>query len=212
MPQFQIISDIHLEFKNARESMPEIEVKSELLCLLGDIGYPFLSSYKEFIIYQASRFPHVIVIAGNHEFYCPDDKDYTFEGVLREISSICDEIDNVYFLYRESLELPCFPNIRFIGATLWTNIPSKYKYDLSDMCNDYNYIYTHCSTEQLIQLTTRNIDSIEINKNIEERNLTVDEQNRLHEMDLGYIKKELHLAEQLKQTAQEKIEEKLTDK
>ena len=201
MPQFQIISDIHLEFKNARESMPEIEVNSELLCLLGDIGYPLLSSYKEFIAYQANRFSYIIVIAGNHEFYCPHDRNYTFEEVIREISSICNEIDNVYFLYRESLELPCFPNVRFIGAILWTNIPFKHKYDLSDICNDYNYIYTQCSTEQLIQLTPRNINSMEIDKFKEERNLTVDEQNKLHKADLEYIKQELHSAKQLKQTA-----------
>lgn len=199
----QVVSDIHLEHKKAKAALPEIEVNCDILCLLGDIGYPFLDGYKEFIGYQSKRFKNIIVVAGNHEFYCPDDNIYTFEQVLTKIKNICSLFSNVYFLYRNSIELNCFNcNVRFIGATLWSDIPVKFKYDIGDLCNDYEYIYTKLSKENIVNYLPME------NCNLEERfclndvrNLTVEEQNQLHQADLNFIKEEINEAKKNNQIA-----------
>lgn len=60
---FQIISDIHLEcsIKGLRDM---IEVKADVLCLLGDIGSPFEKSYVDFLAECSGAFQHVLVISG----------------------------------------------------------------------------------------------------------------------------------------------------
>ena len=194
--RLQVVSDVHLEFKNARDSMPEIEVKSDVLCLLGDIGYPFRPSYKEFIEYQSSRFLHVIVLVGNHEFYCPDDIEptYTFEEVLEQVEAICGCFDNVQFLYRRSLELPCLPGVKIVGVTLWSDIPEKFKYDLADMCNDYSYIYTRCDSDVLTSLLPSSAikwNQENTQSTVEPRLLSVEQQNLLHRKDVAFITNEI---------------------
>jgi hypothetical protein len=37
---------------------------AKCLALLGDIGNPCLSNYKEFVLHQADRFEHVFLVAG----------------------------------------------------------------------------------------------------------------------------------------------------
>lgn len=39
------------------------------LALLGDIGNPCLVNYGYFIDYYSKLFEHILIIAGNHEYY-----------------------------------------------------------------------------------------------------------------------------------------------
>jgi hypothetical protein len=51
----QNISDVHLEFMS---KPPKIKVMAEVLCLAGDIGYPFSGIYREFLIKMNTDFTH----------------------------------------------------------------------------------------------------------------------------------------------------------
>ena len=93
-----MVSDIHLEFPGALEALPEIPVRSPILALLGnrlglsadsnmnslgDIGYVDDETYQKYLLDQAERFEHVIVLAGNHEYY----KQHSFESANEQLVS-----------------------------------------------------------------------------------------------------------------------------
>jgi hypothetical protein len=152
--KIKLISDIHLEFG-------DIEIYNEQNCdvliLSGDImvaqdlhDYPadYLNKkntfgarqnaailYRNFLKRCSDRFPHVIFVAGNHEYYhgkFPDAIDY-----LREE---CAVYPNVYFLEMDAKQIE---DVIFVGCTLWTDMNKGDPitlYSVSDMMNDYRII------------------------------------------------------------------------
>ena len=147
-----ICSDLHLEFG-------DITLKNEgadVLILGGDIMtaqelHDFKSDdtkfadeltrrataerYREFLARCSAEFPHVIYIAGNHEFYhgkYPDAYNY--------LEAECQAFNNVYFLEQSKKEIA---NVTFIGATLWTDMNNSDRTTLlivQEMMNDYRVI------------------------------------------------------------------------
>ena len=133
----QILSDIHLEFPQARENIPKIPVLSPILALLGDIGNPMKKKYRDFLYEMADVYQHVIVVAGNHEYYCN-----TYSGTQYLIKTICEKRPNIHFLNGNTLDLDILEklNIRIIGATLWTNIPEEHQLRVSYSLTDYKKV------------------------------------------------------------------------
>jgi len=127
--KLQIISDVHLEFQ---KEVPFIPVKADIIILLGDIGYPFSKSYQFLIEDLSKRFKHVIIIAGNHEYY--NSEFYTTND---KIEKIAKKYQNVHFLNNSRITID---NITFYGATLWTHIPKSEIDDVLEECNDYSQI------------------------------------------------------------------------
>lgn len=132
----QYVSDIHLEFMS---KPPKIKVIADVLCLCGDIGYPFSGIYREFLIKMNTDFKKVFLIAGNHEYY--KDKKHgeaNMEIINSMIQSIIvnHKLDNVTFL-NNSYEL--YNDVLFVGTTLWSKIPSM---NMNDIClmNDFKQI------------------------------------------------------------------------
>ena len=147
-----ICSDLHLEFG-------DITLKNEgadILILGGDIMtaqelHDFKADdtnfadqltrrgtaerYREFLARCSAEFPHVIYIAGNHEFYhgkYPDAYNYLEEE--------CRVFNNVYFLEQSKKEIN---DVTFIGATLWTDMNNGDRNTLlmvKEMMNDYRVI------------------------------------------------------------------------
>jgi len=158
-----ICSDLHLEFG-------DITLKNEgaeVLILGGDIMtaqelHDFKANdtnfadeltrrgtaerYREFLARCSAEFPHVIYIAGNHEFYhgkYPDAYNYLEEE--------CRVFNNVYFLEQDKKEIN---DITFIGATLWTDMNDGDRNTLliiQEMMNDYRVIRN--STRNYARLT-----------------------------------------------------------
>lgn len=58
--KIQYFSDLHLEFL---KHIPIIQARVPILCLLGDIGYPFSNMYENFLIEQVSGSLRVIFVA-----------------------------------------------------------------------------------------------------------------------------------------------------
>jgi len=152
-----LCSDLHLEFE-------DVDLKNtggaEVLILSGDImlaedlhNHPPLTvnqyeSYTELGVRQKSaqrfrsflhrvskEFPHVVYVAGNHEFY-----HGRWSESITHLRTECANYPNIYFLERD---IKVINEVSFIGATLWTDCNKGDPltlHALTDMMNDYRVI------------------------------------------------------------------------
>lgn len=137
--KIQIVSDLHLEFEDI---VIKNENDADLLILSGDIMVAskvnkpesaYGIRFRDFLKRCSFQFPHVIYVAGNHEFY----DSGKFFGGIDELRSACSVHENIYFLERDTKVID---DIVFVGGTLWTDMN---KYDpltlhaVRDRMNDY---------------------------------------------------------------------------
>lgn len=132
----QYLSDIHLEFMT---KVPKIIVKADVLCLAGDIGYPYSGIYKDFLIKINRDFKKVFLITGNHEYYNSEKYgSHSMDDINTMIKSLLKihNLDNITFLNNSYEE---YNDIIFVGTTLWSNIQSQ---NMNDIClmNDFKQI------------------------------------------------------------------------
>lgn len=132
--KFQLISDIHLEFW---KTIPEVIPKAEYLILAGDIGYPTMDSFSEFMEQCVSKFKKVFYIPGNHEYYCTNkNKDLTKD----DIDVLLNDLSNKIGFINLNNKTYYLQDIKIIGSTLWTECNEKNHKILKLFMNDYNYI------------------------------------------------------------------------
>jgi len=148
---------LHLEFADINLQNTE---KADVLILAGDIliaqdlhDFPeqnvrtaamleMLSSrqekvqrFRDFMKRCSFQFPHVVVIAGNHEFYHGN-----WKASIQHLRDEYNKFPNIYFLEQD---IKVIDDITFIGATLWTDCNKGDPltlHSLSDMMNDYRII------------------------------------------------------------------------
>ena len=154
-----LASDLHLEFQDINLKNTE---GAEVLILSGDImvaedlhnhpemDYGMYSNvniadlgrrqqtalrFRDFLKRVSFQFPHVIYIAGNHEFY-----HGKWKASLQHLRDECAKFPNIYFLERD---VKVINEVSFIGATLWTDCNKGDPltlHALADMMNDYRII------------------------------------------------------------------------
>jgi predicted phosphodiesterase len=153
-----VASDLHLEFQDINLTNDE---GADVLILAGDImiaedlhKHPKSAiqqaitnginlgprqndaqRYRNFLKRCSKEFPHVIYIAGNHEFY-----HGRFHASIEHLKSECSSFDNVYFMENETKVID---DITFIGATLWTDCNKSdplTQHALCGLMNDYTVI------------------------------------------------------------------------
>lgn len=139
--KIKLVSDLHLEFS-------DINIKNDdnydVLILGGDIMIadkvlgPLSETgvrYRDFLKRVSFQFPHVIYIAGNHEFYGGN-----FHKSIDSLRAACGVHDNIYFLERDT---KIIDDVVFVGGTLWTDM-NKHDpltlHGVRDMMNDYRAI------------------------------------------------------------------------
>lgn len=155
--KIKLVSDLHLEFSDI--NIPN-DANYDLLILSGDIlvaqdmhDHPeenvrtaamleMLGSrqlkaqrFRDFFKRCSFQFPHVIYVAGNHEFY--HGKFFASIDHLREE---CAKYPNIYFLENDTKVID---DIVFMGATLWTDCNKHDPFTLhalGDMMNDFRII------------------------------------------------------------------------
>jgi predicted phosphodiesterase len=152
-----LCSDLHLEFE-------DIDLKNtegaEVLILSGDIMLAEdLHNYKppvtnpqqpysemgarqlaaqrfhNFLSRVSNEFPHVVYVAGNHEFY-----HGRWVASIEHLREACAKYPNIYFL---ECDVKVINEVSFIGATLWTDCNKGDPltlHALSDMMNDYKIV------------------------------------------------------------------------
>jgi predicted phosphodiesterase len=154
-----LASDLHLEFQDINLKNEE---GAEVLILSGDIMIaedlhnhkhfdydPYTSGaiadlgrrqqtalrFRDFLKRCSFQFPHVIYVAGNHEFY-----HGRWKASLDHLREECAVFQNVYFLEND---IKTIGEHTFIGSTLWTdcnNGDPLTLHALADMMNDYRII------------------------------------------------------------------------
>ncbi len=166
-PTFHLISDLHLEHYPAISSVSELlKLKpalyklaepgntNKVLLLPGDIGSPRQESFWSFMADLGSKYKRVLYTPGNHEMYGSD---------METINEICAKraaeipSGNVHFLQKTALYAD---GVRYIGATLWSNIPLEHQIYVQKSMNDYNLILRSKHTPKLIDVT----DTIAVHK------------------------------------------------
>lgn len=144
--KIQVISDVHREFGASELSFENADV----VVLAGDIdlGTKGIEWAKEFIPNKP-----VIYLLGNHEYY----KGY-YPRTLNKVIE-CAAGSNVIVLENNSVD---FGNIRFHGATLWTDFsifgdPRHYGMMCQEKMNDYKKIRRDPSYSKLRSIDTYNL-------------------------------------------------------
>jgi predicted phosphodiesterase len=130
MTKFQIVSDLHIEYKN--DEIPDpltlITPSSDILILAGDIGSLYKYEQIEgFLKKLCIHFKTVLYIPGNHEFYMVPNSLYKplpFSDLVNRLFMLEKSIDNLFILNQSSVIIN---NICITGCTLWSkaevNIP-----------------------------------------------------------------------------------------
>ena len=116
LKRIQYVSDIHLEFH--KNVCPKIKAVAPILCLAGDIGYPNMSNYKNFLTHLNSNnaFQKIFLIAGNHEYY---NQNKSIEETNSCIQRIVNGLPKISFLNNKS---EFYDGYLFIGSTLWSKV------------------------------------------------------------------------------------------
>ena len=140
--KIQIVSDLHLEFsdiniQNAGDT--DVLILSGDIMIASKVHKPeseYGIRFRDFLKRVSFQFPHVVYVAGNHEFY---DSGRFFEGI-DQLREACAVYGNIYFLERDT---KIIDDVVFVGGTLWTDMN---KFDpltlhaVRDMMNDYRAI------------------------------------------------------------------------
>lgn len=142
--RMQVASDLHIEFQQRPDFDKLVaSTSASVLILAGDIGSPKLPSYGAFLGAMAARYEHVIVIAGNHEYYGgTSPKAPTMADLALMMREACAPYANVHLLDDESLVID---SVRYVGSTLWSRIPAALARRCAKDDNDYHYIRTSTS-------------------------------------------------------------------
>jgi predicted phosphodiesterase len=91
--------------------------------------------FRDFLKRCSFQFPHVVYVAGNHEFY-----HGRWKASLQHLRDECARFDNVYFLEQDVKEIA---DVTFVGGTLWTDCnrgDPLTLHALGDMMNDFRII------------------------------------------------------------------------
>jgi predicted phosphodiesterase len=152
-----LASDLHLEFEDVDLKNTE---GAEVLILSGDImlaedlhNHPPISvneyepytelgvrqkaaqRFRAFLHRVSKEFPHVVYVAGNHEFY-----HGRWSASIDHLREACSAYPNIYFLEKD---IKVINEVSFIGATLWTDMNKGDPLTLhaiNDMMNDFRII------------------------------------------------------------------------
>jgi UDP-2,3-diacylglucosamine pyrophosphatase LpxH len=115
----QVASDLHLEFDKGAPFVLDNTENADVLILAGDIIVAkhiinnIICTYKDFFNNVSQQFEHVLVIAGNHEYY-----GSSFSKTQLCLSEFYSQYNNVTFLNNSSIAIN---DVLFIGTTLWTD-------------------------------------------------------------------------------------------
>jgi hypothetical protein len=137
--RIQFASDLHLEFLGSVPFPSLLKPVAPVLALAGDIGNPMVPDYQNFLKYCSSNWDHVVLVAGNHEFY--NKKPGALSTVaerLQACRNVATAFTNVRFLERERVDVG---GVAFLGCTLWTDLSDPAAAEEAERrMNDYRLI------------------------------------------------------------------------
>lgn len=134
--RIQYVSDLHLEFYD-RLPANLLKPEADILCIAGDVGFPYSAIYEEFLIRLNEQFKKIFLITGNHEYYnSRGNRHHTMEEIDNRIRQIITTLKLTNITYLDN-EYEDYEGYRFVGSTLW----SKCEKPVVDYCvNDFRVI------------------------------------------------------------------------
>lgn len=144
MMQFRLISDVHNEFYNPIAMTTGLERmvgdEDRVLVIAGDFHTLKNGKNSRDVLRTFSeRFKAVIYVPGNHEYYgYRIDEKAARKKFQTEMNP--DNLPNIHFLIRESVVID---GVRFVGATLWTNLDKGHpvvEFEIAQKMNDFRFI------------------------------------------------------------------------
>lgn len=143
--QFQICSDLHLEFHKKVRLEHFIRPSAPYLLIAGDLGYPREPTYFSFLQQASKLFKKVFFVTGNHCYY-----GESFDTAHQKILLLLESLPNVYFLNNQAYQFPD-SNVTILGTTLWSNILPQEENAVHQSITDYSEIFsTQSPDEQFI--------------------------------------------------------------
>ena len=136
-PAFQYMSDLHLEVGQQYLTF-DFDITAPNLILAGDIGRLIdYEGYVSFLQKQASRYEHVFLVLGNHEFYGLSFEDGLARARALEKESVLE--GKLILLQRNTF---AFDDDRFVvaGCSLWSLIPEGSATAVAAVVNDFKKI------------------------------------------------------------------------
>lgn len=111
--RIQYYSDLHLDYRGRawRHKIEEIPIDGDVLVVAGDLADGNFDHYEGALRMLCNRFKHVVMVAGNHDFFRS-----TREKVLAFRDEMNTSIDNLHWL-EDSIDV--INGQRFLGCTLW---------------------------------------------------------------------------------------------
>ncbi len=117
----QYASDLHLETVGNEPYSSILIPSAHILVLTGDICPVENSIYASFLRWCSQNWGFVLVVAGNHEYFC-EHVPRTIPEIDAEIHKIVNQLPNVIFL--QDGDSIVINGQRFVGTTLWSKIDS----------------------------------------------------------------------------------------
>jgi hypothetical protein len=139
-PQFQIVSDLHLEtpLTAPQYTSFRLDVQADNLFLLGDIGLVMDTELFEFLrrILEENRGCRIFYVLGNHEPYRT-----TYEHAYKLLRDFEQEAKSEFggrlkFLCRDRYDID--DTITVLGCTLWSAIQYDQEVDIATRSTDLN--------------------------------------------------------------------------
>ncbi len=194
--RIQVCSDLHLEFGDLELTNTEAV---DVLILSGDImlaqdlhDHPEPANaiersmtansqgmgrrqaaaqcFRDFLKRVSFQYPHVVYVAGNHEYY-----HSKFPDASQWLKEECDRYGNVHFLEMDHVEID---GVTFVGGTLWTDMnradPATI-HSIGNMMNDFRIVrnsernYARFSPQDAV---TRHRKTVEYIKSVVEQDVT----------------------------------------
>jgi predicted phosphodiesterase len=130
--KIQFVSDVHCEFHidQGVKWTSELSIEGDVLVLAGDIT-TYISTTKVCTI-LAERFPYVIYVCGNHEYYRSNRGD-----IHNKLMKLQSQHSNFFWLNNRIVELE---GQRFVGSTLWWDAPPVAMLSIRAALNDFHTI------------------------------------------------------------------------
>lgn len=129
MPNFDLISDTHLDFyEDASEKLEAIQPTSQILVIAGDFA-EMVHTKEEWYQILASKYAHVLYVLGNHEYYRTNTRAFPL-GKLPHLPP------NMHLLNNSIVSIE---GKVFAGTTLWfPDDPMNVQYER--FMADFNWI------------------------------------------------------------------------
>ena len=147
--KLQIVSDLHLEFRDPKKGYDFLKPCAPILVICGDACVLGTAQdfkiYEKFIDHFYDKYEHIIHVPGNHEYYTNASKTAKLRLSMKQIDEKMKEYSKwhpkLHYLSNSVFRL----NVKnklfyFIGTTMWTKIAKNEMEFIQESMNDYVYI------------------------------------------------------------------------